>query len=281
MSESFLDRLGTQLLHAERDLTSASAGASRPRRRWRSRKLILTALIPLAAAVPALALTEPWQPVLGRGHDQPTGTSLTPVPSDATSILGVLRRPQTPQDRSPTALRLLRGVGQEFAGVRLDSVRLITLTPGHHALVMSSQSVGHEPGLEVKGIGNPVCVVFSFGGTCGDAHDLRAHGIVMSMGLGVLGLVPDGVARVVLSFAGGKTATAEVHDNAFSITDAATTTRTLPAPAAPTRRPRRPLVSGSPAADGPGPIGSVVMTAPFTVKWLNPDGQVIGPPKTR
>ncbi len=90
----------------------------------------------------------------------------------------------------------------------------------------AGERVGHEPALAVKGIGNPVCVVFSFGGTCGDANELPAHGIVMSMGLGVLGVAPDGVAHVAFSFAGGKTATAHVHDNVFSIANAATTTDT-------------------------------------------------------
>jgi hypothetical protein len=136
MTESFLDRLEDQLVAAEHALVAA---AVRPRvSRWTPPKRLLVALAALIVAVPAVAATQPWQSILGRPalHDTPRGTSKTPVPANALALLAVLRRPQNAQDRGPTARALLRHVGQQFAGVRLSSVRLVTVSGGHHALVV-------------------------------------------------------------------------------------------------------------------------------------------------
>src|SRR5436190_3343556 len=101
------------------------------------------------------------------------------------------------RDRGPTATALLRSVGQAFGGVRLSSVRLVALSPGHHALVLSATRVGDTR--------EPVCLVFSSGGLCGPAGTLRTHGITMTAGPTVRGLVPDGVATVSATFDDGRT----------------------------------------------------------------------------
>jgi hypothetical protein len=204
VTESFLDRLEQQLVAAEHAL----AAAARPRvARWTPPKRLLIALAALIVAVPAVAATQPWQPILGRPalHDTPSGTSNTPVPADALALLAVLRRPQNAQDRGPTATALLRSVGQEFAGVRPASVRLVTVFPGHHALVLSATTGG--------GISQPVCLVFSDGGLCGGAHALRTSGIAMTAGPSIRGIVPDGVVRVSADFGHGQILTANVSDN--------------------------------------------------------------------
>lgn len=245
MTETFLDRLGDQLISAERALVAAIP-AARSRRRWRSPRTTAVVLVGLAIAVPAVAATQPWRPILGRPalHDTPAGTSDTPVPDNASALLAVLRRPQTDRDRSPTSRVLLRVVGQQFHGVRVNSVRLLSPSPGHHALVVSAQGVGQEPGV-TKGIGDAICLIFSAGRVCGDAASLREHGVSMTAGPNVRGLVPDGVATVLLRFRGGATISAEVRDNLFWITTAPVT------------------------------------AAPFTAQWLDADRHVIGPPLSK
>lgn len=267
MTESFLDRLEAQLVAAEHALVRTAAARRAPRRWWASRRNVLVAIAALAVAVPAVAATEPWQPILGRPalHDTPHGTSKTPVPPDALAALGVLRRPQNDEDRGPVARALLRYVGQQFGGVRLASVRLVTMSPGHHALVLSAVSVGRAASKGRAGVGDPVCLVFSAGGLCGPPSALRATGITMTGGPTVRGLVPDGVATVTLRFGHGPTRSAAVHDNVFWLTGAPTTHRTVPAPPGSGRRRTAPLV----------------MTRAFTVRWLDRHGRVIGPPKAR
>lgn len=265
MTDTFLDRLGDQLISAERTLVAAVPAASR-RRRWVTPRTAAAVVAGLAITVPAIAATEPWRPILGRPalHDTPAGTSNTPVPDDARALLGVLRRPQSDLDRSRTARVLLRVVGQQFRGVRVDSVRLLTPSPGHHALVISAQGVGQEPGV-AKGIGDPICLIFTAAAVCGDATSLRTHGISVTAGSNVRGLVPDGVATVLLRFTGGQALSADVRDNLFWITTAPTTRHTVPGPPGSGVRRTPPLVD----------------TAPFTAQWLDADDHVIGPPLSK
>jgi hypothetical protein len=265
MTESFLDRLDTQLVNAEQALF-ATAGRRRAIPRWRApRRSIVATVLVLAVAGPAVAITRPWPPILGRPalHDTPLSTSNTAVPRDAAAILGVLRRPQTAYDRGPTTDKLLRGVGQEFAGVRLPSVRLVTLARGHDALVISATGVGLPARGEID-IADPLCLEWSDGGTCGSLSSLRAHGIIVAGGPRVLGLVPDGVATVALSFASGRTLSAAVHDNTFYLTTAPTT---------------RPAASRSPVIDGHH-LQPPLTTTRFTVQWLDSTGHDIGRPRT-
>jgi hypothetical protein len=257
VTESFLDRLEQQLVAAEHALAAAAA---RPRVvRWTPPKRLLIALAALIVAVPAVAATQPWQPILGRPglHDTPSGTSKTPVPADELALLAVLRRPQNAQDRGPTATALLRSVGQEFTGVRPASVRLVTVSPGHHALVLSATRGG--------GISQPVCLVFSAGGLCGGAHALRTSGIAMTAGPSIRGIVPDGVVTVTADFGHGRVLTADVHDNVYWLTGAPTTRRAFPAPQRPGARRLPPMR----------------MTSPFTLRWLNAQGRTIGPARPK
>jgi hypothetical protein len=261
MTSSFLDRLGDQLVASERDLVASSR--ARKRRRWLTPRSAGLLLAGLAIAVPAVAATHAWRPVLGRPqlHDTPAGTSATPVPSDARSVLAVLRRAQNSHDRSATARKLLRAVGQQFQGVRPASVRLVTPTPGHHALVLSAQGVGRVPGVGAPGQPDPVCLIFSGGGTCASGATVRATGIIMSAGPSVRGIVPDGVTRVMLTFAGGDTTSVTVRENVFWTTGTPTTSHAAPGPAGSGIRRTAPLET----------------SATFTVRWLNATGKVVGP----
>lgn len=264
MTASFLDRLGDQLAAAERALTP-SAATKRRTHRWAPPKSAILLLAGLAVAVPAVAATQPWRPILGRPtlRDTPVSTSGSAVPANAIALLAVLRRPQTDRDRGRAIRTLLRSVGQQFSGVRLISVRLLSPAPGHHALVMSATGVGQVPAIAHHGVVDPVCLIINAGSVCGDARSLRTTGVVMTAGSSVRGLVPDGVAKVVLTFDDGRTASDDVRDNLFWITHVPTARRTLSEPTA--KRPRPKLLT----------------TAPFTTRWLDSEGTTIGPQKPK
>jgi hypothetical protein len=254
MTDFFLDRLETQLVQAEQRLAPRRA-----RRRWARKSIVIPAMI-VATAVPALAATQPWNPTLGRPklHDRPHGTSTTPVPTNVLSIFAVLRRPQTAADRGPLARKLLRNVGQQFYGVRPDSVRLVTLDPGHHLLVTSSRRVGPSPGVGPD-LKDPLCMVLSATVSCTDYQRAVTQGVTLSGGSTLYGLVPDGVERVEFDFGTRGRKTAIVHDNGWILKDA---------PLVPDR--------GGTAPDG-RPLPPSRTTAPVQTHWLDKDGHDIGP----
>jgi len=177
----------------------------------------------------ALAATGAWRPILGNPatHQVPTGTSRAPTPSDATTTLGVLRRPQNDGDRSAVTEAMLRDLGPENAGVRLDSVRLVT--------ERTVRPTDGEPELN-----EPVCLLAGppGGWTCASTTTIRARGLVIGSGVHLIGLVPDGVVRVRLTYP---------------------------------RPPGAPAPAASPRTPPPLP------EMPSSVQWLNADGDTIGP----
>jgi hypothetical protein len=245
--------------------------AERPRRRrWRSRRGALLALAGLAIAVPALAQTQPWQPILGRPslHDTPAGISPSPPPAGQLGLLGVLRRPQNDADRGPIARRMLAEVGSEYKGVRLASIRLLTSADGqHHALLVPSVEHGLSPKPGRYEVTNDLCVQVGSGagsgGFCGNATELRNGDFMGGSGDNLLGLVPDGVAKVVLSFPDGQTLSSAVNDNFFWVTGVPSNDRTVPAMP----------VQGQPT---PPPQQMNVPQQP-KLQWLDASGHRIGP----
>jgi hypothetical protein len=264
----FLDRFGAQLLAAEQGLAPAHV---RPRRRWRTRRGAILALAGLALAVPALAETQPWQPILGRPalHDTPAGTSKSPVPTSDLGLLGVLRRPQNDADRGPIAQQLLAGVGSEYKGVRLASVRLLTSADGHHALLVPAEQHGISPKPGTYETANSLCLELGSGGFCGGAEQIRsgdflgaAEGPAGGSLADMVGVVPDGVARVVLSFPNGKTLTSEVRENFFSVTGVPLDDRTV----------------NPPPGRSTTPMPPVKVPAQPKIQWFDASGQRVGPP---
>ncbi len=221
----FLDRYGEQLVAAERSLSRARTVPRGHRRR--TRRAAMLALAAMAIVVPALAATQPWRPILGRPrlHSVPRGISLTGAPRDQLAGFAVLRRPQSVQDRGPIARALLRSLGPEQGGVRLSSARLLTGANGRHALLISTASAGLPDGPAADKVTNELCLLLVGGGLCaGDSPVLFAHGLLGS-GPGVFGLVPDGVASVVLRFQDGRSYRTAVRQNFFWVTDTPTEER--------------------------------------------------------
>jgi hypothetical protein len=251
----------TILPEVRASVVAAAERRARPARRWWRRPIRIGALGcgAVLATGSALAATDVWNPVLGRPelHDTPASVSDSPVPPSTVATLGVLRRPQTSADRAPAALALLRHAGVESAGVRPASVRLITLSDGRRVVIYSQQKTVN-PSTGATEMTEPVCVLFPGGGTCATLDTIGARGMLMTAGPRILGVVPDGVATVVLEYPGGDTRNATVSDNIYTLDDA-------------------PLVArNSPPGSGLPPM--TVGERPSSIHWLNEHGTIVGPP---
>jgi len=207
-----------------------SATAARHVRRSSGPRRIAVGRIPRLVAVTvacvalggtALAATGVWNPIVG-DPENPATLSGTPVPAALVAELGVLRREQTPQDRSPEVEATLEGADVP-QGVRLESVRYLGPGADGEATVMLS---GVEAG-PFDPEGDPVCVARPLPGA--------THSVFLCFGLSTLlggtawgealgptgefayGVVPDDVATVTAEFDGPPPHTVPVHDNYWEL----------------------------------------------------------------
>jgi hypothetical protein len=220
----FLDRYGDQLRFA------------RVPTRRRSRAPAIGLLVILAVAAPAVAVVQPWNPTLGPskfGGDVVIDRS--PVDRSATEVLAILRRPQTAHDRE-VATPLLRYAGGTIDNVQVDSIRALS---EHYALI---------PHASVRRSGAMLCVVGGGGAVCSPADGVAEHGVISISDTRVVGVVPDGVARVRFTPDGGKPVRASVRGNFFALRI-------------------------------PGHRPTNVITPPRggRLEWLDADGEVVGP----
>ena len=263
---SFLDSYGEQLSRAGSALASAHGVRHKSRRRWRLRRPAGLVIVGVLIAAPALAATQPWEPLLGRPalHDTPTVSADGP-PEDQLAALSVLRRPQTTDDQGAATQDLLQNLGVEADGVRTSSVRLLDPTASTAVVLVSVLHIVDSPGDTSSASGttgpvstNQLCLLVEHHATCGGLDMLLAGHIVAFDDKGdALGLVPDGVTRVVLDYRGGPSITADVDDNFFNVEGAPTT---------------------QPQAESPGaPPPPQTMVLPSSVQWLDSSGHVVGP----
>jgi hypothetical protein len=140
------------------------------------------------------------------------------------------------------ASRFGRPVGDE--GARADA-------QGQEAALAAVESVGRPDSTRADET-DALCLAVLNGGMCAGTEALAAGNFLLLAGPNQLGLVPDGVAAVVLRYPSGESRTAEVRDNFFAVDDA---------PVAPRPSPSAPPTGASPK-----------------VEWLNAHGVVIGPP---
>jgi hypothetical protein len=253
--------------------------AAPKRKPRRTRRGALVAFATLIIAVPALAATQPWQPILGdpSGDNAPAGVSNSPPPAEQRALLEVLRRPQQEADRGPIAQELLHEVGAEYKGVRLSSVRLLTSADGHHALLVPSEEHGQspEPGrYEVK---DDLCLQHGTGvgsgSFCGTAEQIRSGGFLgasaeISDGrvrqYDFLGVVPNGVAKVVLTFPRGERLSSDVRDNFFWV------------PAVPVEE--RTVRANQSRGSAPSLPSKKLVPATPDIRWYDAAGEAVGPP---
>jgi hypothetical protein len=248
--------MDTVLPELERVLTRTAARhvkRTAPGRRfagWRVSRLVAVGAACLAFAGTAMAATGAWGPVVG-SESHPATLSDTPVPAELTAKLAVLRREQTPQDRSVEVEATLNG-GYVPEGVRLDSVRYLAPGPNGEATILLSgvrPSFSANSLLQVTlgpdGVSNrallvsrapapgtveePLCVARPFPG------DRQA--VALCFGLSMLmsgeaqagqvdvasdegtafGVVPDGVASVTAEFGSSPPVTVPVANNYWEV----------------------------------------------------------------
>lgn len=104
-----------------------------------------------------------------------------------------------------------------MAGVRIDAVRVLARRGGQTTILIPAERLRGMRGSPL----DVLCVVSGVdgggaGGTCGTYADLYTHGHIGWPGP-PFGLVPDGVASVKLRVRGGRTITAAVRNNVYSV----------------------------------------------------------------
>ncbi len=201
----------------------------RARRRARRFRLgLMTSAAVVSVGGAAVAGTALWGPVLGfEDGNRPTATS-SPVPATQQALLGVLRRDQTNADRGAVPREALTRLSKQYVGVRVADVRLLRETASGAALVLIPVAETRREGATPQPTQRDgLCVLAretarSEAEACFGTEDVRRGAATGAIGRLAWGLVPDGVARVVVHVRGGDgTSVLDVADNAFTA-DAAT-----------------------------------------------------------
>jgi hypothetical protein len=216
---NYLDALRQELVAASDRLTQPSPAMAVRRGWWqRSPRALPIALAGLVLSATAIAATtRPWQPLFGdAGTPQPRVSGDAP-PVPQLELLGVLRRPQTPEDRGAATQQALRFFGTSTQGVYTNYIRQLPAGQGGLAAILVPARSWRFPGISKDDV---LCVfiadpVGDGGGkgcyTTAEVESGRAGG---SIGAVDYGLVPDGVTQVRFNYPTGTQATA-VHDNFF------------------------------------------------------------------
>jgi hypothetical protein len=189
----------------------------RPRR---STRTLLVMFATLGIAVPAVAATHAWEPILGKpsADGQAPRVATDTIPADQLQMLSVLRRDQTDQDHSAATLGLLEPLAPTTDGVRLQGIRLLSAGDGDPAvaLIPVAQLFKRFPneggGLLAR---DALCLTDASNVVCATSDQVKAGGLTGFEGNYVYGLVPDGVATVRFDYADGSSVRLPVHDDYY------------------------------------------------------------------
>lgn len=223
-----------------------------PRRRWR--RLGLIGIAAFACAAPAVAAVQPWQ----SAQETPPATASGDPGAVARDALSVIGRPQTDADRA-FAPALTKGANAQLQDPDMGSLRAVG---GGAAVIAAKLS---DP---VRGITEQVCLIVGDLTGCASAGSFPATGLQVRSANGdgvtrVVGLVPDGVAKVRFVPTDGPAVTAPVTNNHYSLKvvneQPALTPTSVSSP-----------VAGAPTTPPPTPVTG-------TAEWLDRSGAVVGP----
>jgi hypothetical protein len=233
----YRDEFERRLVDASERLTRAELDKPQ-RRRVVSRRALPYAAVGFLCAGTAVAATQPWSPLLG----DPTHPEFAPVPTTSgppqsqLEALGVLRRPATDTDRDTAVTTALRFLGPATTGIRTAYIRRVgTTAAGAPAIVIPAERWERGQGPPIT---DPVCLVLAdplvsaAAKNCWSTKAIKSGEASGSYGSAIYGLVPDGVAQVVATFAPTTTIgaphaaddghiSASVVDNFFTIGGAA------------------------------------------------------------
>lgn len=217
---TYLEQLHEELVAAGERLTPGTPAAARARRWGRTPRVLALGFAGLAVSATALAATAPWHPLFGDPSDprapQPRITAEGP-PQDQQAVLGVLRRPQSDQDRGLATRQALRFFGPSTQDVRTAYIRILRSGAGSLTAVLVPARIWDPGAFEKRDV---VCLFVrdpagdGGGKACFTTTEIRDGLAGGSIGAMDFGLVPDGVASVAFHY-GSTTSTAEVHDNFY------------------------------------------------------------------
>jgi hypothetical protein len=231
----FRARFGIQLTRAAGELAAARQGlAGAPERRPlrlpralipRLSRPIIVGLSLTAFAGTAVAALALWTPVLGdsRFGEAPPTLSATAPPPDQLAALGVLRREQTPADRSGAlATGALQAINASSSGVRTNYIRVLAGATGASGFVLVPVAERRASLSSPAAIPDALCLYAAQSGAfavnCYSLAQVRA-GTARNVAFGqVFGLAPDGVSAVSITAAGGVDVSAPVQNNFFDTT---------------------------------------------------------------
>lgn len=220
---SFFDQLDRQLREVA---TRGQAVTSR-----RPRRLAAVALAAVSVGGTALAATGLWRPILGEpGLGRPPSITASAPPRGQLALLGVLRRPQTPTDRSAETREELRYMSNTAAGVRTAYIRLLSGDTGLGPAILvpvariTRSLLGAPPAVVARTPRtNALCLLVGDRSGEGSAKQCFTTTAVLdgratlSVGDLLFGLVPDRVRRVTVRFSSGTTTSSIPSSNFFRI----------------------------------------------------------------
>jgi hypothetical protein len=245
-------------------------------RRWRPTRLrfphssraLVVMFATLGIAVPAVAATHAWEPLLGNPSADGNAPRIATdaIPAEQRQLLSVLRRDQTDQDHSAATLGLLEPLAPTTDGVRLQGVRLLSAGPGDPpvALIPVAQLFKRFPseGGELLAR-DALCLTDESNVVCATTDQFKAGGLTGFEGSYAYGLVPDGVAAVHVEFADGQSKSLTVHDNFYEAKFAV-----LPTVPASSASNLSLMLQRDPATD-------TTPRAPATMTWLDAQGHEV------
>ena len=272
---TFIDRLETDLVRACDAPIAARRSWRAPLQRLshRGRVRALAVLTAVAAiATPAIAIGV--SPILRefdgaavKFEGQALSASTEAPPAEQLALLGILRDPPPGAIVDPATLGPVFLGG--LKGIRTGYIRLLPSAPGFpHQLLFTATSGEFGPARFDPSVGayvpteakNLMCVeeveADGVGGNCQPTKVLTSGHWTESSGLDGYGLVPDGVATVVLRYTDHPAQTEAVKENTFSW-------QGYPAP-------QGPITGGTPQTE-PGPTPEI----PASITWLNASGDVL------
>jgi hypothetical protein len=277
-----LERLGDQLRRAEQDYARSVQGGGRAvaapeteRRGRRRRVLAAAALSGMAAGAIALLVAS-------------SGAASKP-PAAQLAILRVLRRPPSAQDRRALGEAGLSRAALAALAPRPGYVRLLAKTTDRWVALVSEGGPGLSGARGTYGHHNDLCLLFStpsvaregrpsahsgVGTLCGDTAMLRAGEMVTPTGTALIGVAPDGVARVAFTYGRDRILTAPVHENFFWLEGAAGKLGGRRG-SSESSIPSRSL--GAKPAERAAPERVQVDARPLRVEWLGPTSRRLAP----
>jgi hypothetical protein len=211
MSPEYFDNLEQQLVAASQRMSHEHV--VRRRRKWMGRRPILVALVAMMCATTAFAVSDqaPWSPpeLTLRADDANVPPLIgAPTPTEITSFLGVLRRPQT------DALTFFNGGTP--GGIRTNGIRaVVPADPAAPTLVIvpydEATAKGHTTNLKIW-----VTDRGAAGGKVNATPEILRRPITLGSVDGyTFGMAPDGVATVELTWPDEKPVEVPVRDNVY------------------------------------------------------------------